>query len=53
MIEERDYITNKKPSGYRSYHIIIKYPVQTIHGEKTIIAEIQITNTCDEFLGFD
>ena len=42
IIEERDYISNKKPSGYRSYHMIIKYPVQTIHGEKTILAEIQI-----------
>ena len=34
IIEERDYISNKKPSGYRSYHMIINYPVQTIHGEK-------------------
>lgn len=42
VAEERDYITNIKPSGYRSYHIIIKYPVQTGHGEKWIFAEIQI-----------
>ena len=42
IVEERDYIANKKPSGYRSYHMIIKYPVQTIHGEITILAEIQI-----------
>ena len=33
IVEERDYISNKKQSGYRSYHIIIEYPVQTIHGE--------------------
>ena len=39
IIEERDYITNTKNSGYRSYHIIIKYPVQTGHGEKWIFAE--------------
>jgi len=42
VVEERDYIARKKPSGYRSYHMIIEYPVQTIHGEKTILAEIQI-----------
>ncbi len=34
IIEERDYISNNKPSGYRSYHVVIEYPVQTIHGEK-------------------
>ncbi|MHA6258461.1 GTP pyrophosphokinase [Sporosarcina sp. CAU 1771] len=49
VIEERDYIANKKPSGYRSYHVIIKYPVQTIHGEKTIFAEIQIRTLAMNF----
>lgn len=49
VIEERDYISNKKPSGYRSYHIIIKYPVQTIHGEITILAEIQIRTLAMNF----
>ncbi len=49
IIEERDYITNMKPSGYRSYHIIIKYPVQTAHGEKLIFAEIQIRTLAMNF----
>ncbi|WP_438316325.1 GTP pyrophosphokinase [Sporosarcina sp. FA9] len=49
VIEERDYISHKKPSGYRSYHIIIKYPVQTIHGELTILAEIQIRTLAMNF----
>lgn len=49
IIEERDYITNKKPSGYRSYHIIIKYPVDTIHGEVIILAEIQIRTLAMNF----
>ena len=49
IVEERDYISNKKPSGYRSYHMIIKYPVQTIHGEKTILAEIQIRTLAMNF----
>ena len=42
IIEERDYIAHKKPSGYRSYHIIIRYPVELVTGTKYIKAEIQI-----------
>ncbi|MBN8192435.1 GTP pyrophosphokinase family protein [Bacillus sp. NTK074B] len=42
IMEERDYVTHKKPSGYRSYHVVIEYPVQTIQGEKNILVEIQI-----------
>ncbi|PMC40423.1 GTP pyrophosphokinase [Bacillus sp. UMB0899] len=42
IIEERDYITNQKDSGYRSYHLVAKYPVQTIAGEKKLLVEIQI-----------
>ena len=34
VIEENDYITHKKPSGYRSYHMIVEYPVETINGKK-------------------
>lgn len=49
VIEERDYIVNNKASGYRSYHIIIKYPVQTIHGEKVVFAEIQIRTLAMNF----
>lgn len=49
IVEERDYITNTKASGYRSYHIIIKYPVQTTKGEKLIFAEIQIRTLAMNF----
>ena len=42
IVEERDYVTNVKTSGYRSYHVVIEYPVQLIHGEKKILAEVQI-----------
>lgn len=42
IIIERDYIENKKESGYRSYHLIVEYPVQLLEGEKKILAEIQI-----------
>lgn len=42
IIYERDYITNMKSSGYRSYHVVVEYPVETISGSKTVLAEIQI-----------
>lgn len=42
IIEERDYITNQKDSGYRSFHLVARYPVQTIAGEKKLLVEIQI-----------
>lgn len=49
IIEERDYVSHKKQSGYRSFHVIIEYPVQTIHGEVTILAEIQIRTLAMNF----
>lgn len=49
IVEERDYITNIKESGYRSYHIIIKYKVHTVFGEKEILAEIQIRTLAMNF----
>ncbi|MGL5257344.1 MAG: GTP pyrophosphokinase [Proteocatella sp.] len=42
VVYEKDYIQNYKESGYRSYHVIIKYPIDTIEGSKEILAEIQI-----------
>lgn len=39
---EKDYIKNYKASGYRSYHIIVEYMVQTALGMKPILAEIQL-----------
>ncbi len=49
IMEERDYITNTKPSGYRSYHIIIRYTLYTASGEKEIPAEIQIRTNAMNF----
>lgn len=49
IIEERDYISHKKNSGYRSYHVVINYPVQTIHGEKKLLVEIQIRTLAMNF----
>ncbi|QNG59564.1 GTP pyrophosphokinase family protein [Bacillus sp. PAMC26568] len=49
ILEERDYITQKKASGYRSYHVVAKYPVQTVSGEKIILVEIQIRTLAMNF----
>ncbi|MCU9612429.1 GTP pyrophosphokinase family protein [Caldibacillus lycopersici] len=49
IVEEKDYISHKKASGYRSYHMIIEYPVQTIHGERKVLAEIQIRTLAMNF----
>jgi len=49
IIEERDYITNKKESGYRSYHVVFEYPVQLINGEKRILVEIQVRTLAMNF----
>ncbi|WP_309245548.1 GTP pyrophosphokinase [Virgibacillus proomii] len=49
IVEEKDYVSKKKASGYRSYHLIIEYPVETIDGMKKLLAEIQIRTLAMNF----
>ncbi|MBP2057618.1 putative GTP pyrophosphokinase [Lactobacillus colini] len=49
VVEERDYIQNAKPSGYRSYHMVIEYSIFLPEGSKKIIAEIQIRTLAMNF----
>ncbi len=49
VLIEKDYITNFKESGYRSFHMIIEYPVQTALGQKNVLAEIQIRTLAMNF----
>ena len=49
VVQERDYIHNMKSSGYRSYHVIVEYPVDTIDGQKRVLAEIQIRTLAMNF----
>ncbi|WP_042224654.1 GTP pyrophosphokinase [Oceanobacillus manasiensis] len=49
IMEEKDYVSEKKDSGYRSYHLIIEYPVETIDGRKILLAEIQIRTLAMNF----
>ena len=46
---EKDYITQSKPSGYRSYHMIVYYTVQTVKGPKKLAVEIQIRTLAMNF----
>lgn len=46
IVEEKDYITNAKPNGYRSYHVILKFetPFADVDGATPgyYYAEIQL-----------
>jgi len=42
VIEEKDYIRNPKPSGYRSYHMILQVPLHLEDGVRGIFCELQI-----------
>ena len=46
---EKDYVTHKKESGYRSYHLICEYPVQLIDEVKVVLVEIQIRTLAMNF----
>ncbi|MFV0555947.1 MAG: GTP pyrophosphokinase family protein [Lactovum sp.] len=49
IIEERDYINHQKASGYRSYHVIVKYPIDLMDGHREVLAEIQIRTLAMNF----
>ncbi len=49
IISERDYINHMKDSGYRSYHIIVYYEVQTLEGGRRIKVEIQVRTLAMNF----
>jgi putative GTP pyrophosphokinase len=51
VVKERDYVEKMKASGYRSYHIHIRYPVITALGIKRITVEIQIRTLAMNFWG--
>lgn len=46
---EKDYINNRKQSGYRSYHLIVYYNVETLKGKKELQVEIQIRTLAMNF----
>ena len=46
---EKDYIKHMKDSGYRSYHLIVYYTVETLNGPKKLQVEIQIRTMAMDF----
>ena len=42
VINEKDFISKPKDSGYRSYHLIVEVPVEFINEKVMVKAEIQI-----------
>lgn len=46
---EKDYITNMKASGYRSFHMIVYYQIHTLNGPKKLQVEIQIRTLAMNF----
>lgn len=42
VVNEKNYIDDPKESGYKSIHLIVEIPVDTIMGKKKVHAEIQV-----------
>lgn len=49
VLEVKDYIKNPKPSGYRSYHMIIELPIYIGEEIHRVCAEIQIRTLSMDF----
>lgn len=42
VVERKDYVTNPKPNGYRSLHLIIEVPIYLEHEKKSVKVEVQL-----------
>ncbi len=49
VVEEKDYVKNTKSSGYRSYHIILRYKVMLPDGIIEVPLEVQIRTMAMDF----
>ena len=49
LIEKKDYITNPKKSGYRSYHLIIEVPIFLTTEKKPMRVEVQFRTIAMDF----
>lgn len=49
ILDERNYVDYNKDSGYRSYHMHIKYKIVTPFGPEFVVAEIQIRTMAMNF----
>ncbi|MBQ2263888.1 MAG: GTP pyrophosphokinase family protein, partial [Oscillospiraceae bacterium] len=49
LVKVKDYIKNPKPSGYRSFHMVITVPVYMAATKKRVPVEIQIRTIAMDF----
>ncbi|MBB4822995.1 putative GTP pyrophosphokinase [Sporosarcina luteola] len=49
MVEVKDYITNPKPNGYQSLHLIVKIPVFMSDRVEDVFVELQIRTIAMDF----
>ena len=49
LLEEKDYIRNPKPNGYRSLHLIVSVPVFFSQQKRQIKVEVQIRTIAMDF----
>lgn len=49
VIKQKDYIKNPKPSGYRSFHLVLNVPVHLASSKMTVPVEIQIRTIAMDF----
>ena len=49
LIRRKDYISNPKPNGYRSLHLIISVPIFFAESVKEVKAEVQIRTIAMDF----
>lgn len=49
LIEKKDYITNPKPSGYRSLHLIVAVPIFLENEKREMKVEVQLRTIAMDF----
>lgn len=49
LIEEKDYIKNPKPNGYRSLHLVVEVPIFFSDHEELVRVEVQIRTIAMDF----
>ena len=49
LVQEKDYIKNPKPNGYRSLHLILGVPIFLSHEKKQVMVEMQFRTIAMDF----
>jgi len=49
ILDEKDYVSNPKPSGYRSYHVIMEIPIFYSGKIEYVVVEVQVRTEAMNF----